>query len=180
MLKITHGTMRGRAIIMPDQRVTRPTSNMVREAILNILIHRFRINFSKITVWDVFAGSGALGIESISLGSQKVVFTDIDKNAIMCIRSNLKKLNITQQSHVFHMDVLKLSKRLINENHNFDVIFLDPPYKNIQDIAKFVELITSKGILTIETDVSDFYCDNIEIMHKCSYGKTFIYFARSK
>ena len=127
--------------------ITRPTKDMVREAL-----------FSSITVYsdtfflDLFSGSGAIGLEALSRGAKEVVFNDASREAVRIIESNLEKVRENRQ--VLNLDYKDCIRKL--EGQSFDYIYCDPPYdfKEYEDILAYVErygLLKEKGIIIMET-----------------------------
>lgn len=122
MLKISGGTFRSRVIETPEQN-TVPTKNRVREAMMSALQN----DIPGAIVLDLFAGSGALGIETISRGAKKCYFVDAGREQAAIIQKNLKALKI-ENAEFLGMDYLEALKRLKRDGVKFDVVFLDPPY----------------------------------------------------
>jgi 16S rRNA (guanine966-N2)-methyltransferase len=126
-VRIVGGALRGRAIVAPDGAATRPTSDRVREAIFNILAHGidpFEIN--GVHVLDLFAGSGALGIEAISRGAASVLFVEHDAAARAAIRDNIEALGLTGVTRIFRRDATDLGPA--GRERAFGLVFADPPY----------------------------------------------------
>lgn len=122
----------------------RPTSDKVREAIFNILPTPFPFK----NVLDLFAGTGALGIESLSRGAETVVFVDIDTAVL---NDNLEKCGIASKVKVLKRDALSSIKGLLNKlppNNKFDLVFLDPPYKDFDLIDKSLASLDKEGVIT--------------------------------
>ncbi|MBY0462314.1 MAG: 16S rRNA (guanine(966)-N(2))-methyltransferase RsmD [Alphaproteobacteria bacterium] len=126
MLKIISGRFRQKRLYLPDEKTTRPTMDRVREAIFNILAHQYHIHFDQITVLDAFAGSGALGLESLSRGAKHIYFVEQDVKVRAVLQNNIKLLLGENQTTVLGTDVLKLGKA----SKPVDLVFLDPPYKS--------------------------------------------------
>ena len=99
-MKIISGNLSGRLIKLPKGRATRPTSARAKESLFNFLTHGLKFNFDQTQVLDLFAGSGSLGIESLSRGAKFCSFIDNDINSIITIKDNLKNLNLEKQSFV--------------------------------------------------------------------------------
>jgi len=116
------GTCRGRLLRAPAGTATRPTSDRVREAIFDVL--GSLVDLEDMRVVDLFAGSGAMGIEAISRGAGPVVFVEDSTTAIGAIRGNLSALGIEDQAKVMREDVL----RFVDRPHAFDLALCDPPY----------------------------------------------------
>jgi len=122
-VRVIAGSCRGRLLCAPAGTVTRPTSDRVREAIFNVL--GSLIELEGMAVADLFAGSGAMGIEAISRGADSVVFVDDAPSALRAIRDNLAKLGIEDRARVVREDVL----RFIGRSQDFDLALCDPPYE---------------------------------------------------
>lgn len=136
MIKILGGKHKGIKIYTPYQIKTRPTSSRLRESIFNILLHSNYLprNFNNMEVIDVFAGSGALGLESLSRGCKFCTFIDSSQDAIEAISKNILKLREEKKSNVIKTSALKPLK---NKN-KYDLCFFDPPY-DIKHISKILE-----------------------------------------
>jgi 16S rRNA (guanine(966)-N(2))-methyltransferase RsmD len=127
-MRIIGGLYRSRLIEMPKGLDIRPTQDKVRQAVFNLLGD---INGKK--VLELFAGSGAFGIEALSRGGRHATFIDNNSRCIETIRANLESLNISEaQYDLVRANALSVLARLEKEEEKFDIIFLDPPYyKNI-------------------------------------------------
>lgn len=126
-MRIVGGTLRGRALAPPKSDATRPTSDRVRESVFNILAHgAAAVDFSGTRVIDLFAGTGALGIEAISRGAAFALFVEEDVSARATIRENIENFGLTGQTKIFRRDATDL--RDSAQHGQFDVAFLDPPY----------------------------------------------------
>jgi 16S rRNA (guanine966-N2)-methyltransferase len=129
-MRVIAGTYGGRTLKAPPGAATRPTSDRVREALFSILgtrVHDAR-------VLDLFAGSGALGIEALSRGAQSVVFVDNATAAIKAINANLEVLNAT--ARVRQTDVLRFLAHARELGAQYDLVFLDPPYRQAERFAR--------------------------------------------
>lgn len=138
MLKIVAGKYRSRQIEVPES-VTVPTKNRVREAMLSSLGNQIQ----GAIVLDLFAGSGALGIETLSRGAACCDFVEVDSKAAQVLTENLKKLketNGTVHCCDFHSAIASFSTP-------FDIVFLDPPYKEKAYYQEAVDALWSKGLL---------------------------------
>ena len=120
-MRVITGTARGRKLKTLEGLATRPTMEVVKEAVFSII--HFRLPYAK--VLDLFAGSGQMGIESLSRGAEKAVFVDNSKAALDVIRENIDTVGFGKQSQVVSDDAVSFLNRT---KENFDVIFLDPPY----------------------------------------------------
>ena len=152
MLRIIAGVYRSLRIEVPPSDITRPTTDKVRGAIMSALG-----NIENKRVLDLFSGSGALGIESISRGASSSTFCDNSLKAIKTIKENLKKLNITNYD-IHYGDYQKVLLELAYKKTQFDIVFIDPPYrkKEIYKIARKLlleyNLLAPGAILIEESD----------------------------
>ncbi len=123
MLRIIAGTWRGRKLSAPTGDTTRPTADRTRETLFSMLTSRLG-SFEELTVADLFAGSGALGLEALSRGAAKAVFVEQDAAAIRAMRANIAALHAQAQCDVRAASVLALGP----VPAPLDVVMLDPPY----------------------------------------------------
>lgn len=130
-MRIIAGKYRSRLIKSPKDAEVRPTKDRIREALFNII----REYIDGADVLDIFAGSGAFGIEAISRGAESATFIDGEKACIKTIEENVKTLGIDAgKVKLLRMDAFKAVDKLCNEGKKFDIILFDPPY--YKDIAK--------------------------------------------
>ena len=122
-MRIISGQARGRKLATLEGDNTRPTLDRTREALFNIL--QTRVRGAK--VLDLFAGSGALGLEALSRGAQSAVFCDVSRQACAVIQKNIEALRAQDRSRLLCCDAMDALARLAGES--FDVVFLDPPYR---------------------------------------------------
>ena len=123
-MRITGGALRGRKLKAPRGRATRPTADMVRKAIFDVLGPSRAMG----RVLDLFAGTGALGLEALSRGAQEVVFVERRRDALQALRENVEALGVKEHVRVLPLDVKKALKVLRDEGASFDLVLLDPPY----------------------------------------------------
>jgi 16S rRNA (guanine966-N2)-methyltransferase len=142
-MRIIGGTFKNQTLKSPKGEQTRPTSERLRETVFNIAQGYVKGK----TFLDLFAGSGAIGIEAISRGAFFATFIEKDRKALHALQENIKKLELENQTKVFAGDVFTLLKRF--KGQSFDLIFIDPPYeKGFQ--KKTLQLIDELGILAKE------------------------------
>jgi len=126
-MQIVGGVHKGARLAAPKGQATRPTSARTREAVFNILAHGIEgFSFEGTRVLDLFAGTGALGLEAISRGSRFCLFVDDQADARALIRQNVETLGLTGHTKVFKRDATNLGP--IQSLKPFDLVFLDPPY----------------------------------------------------
>lgn len=132
---------------------TRPTSDKVKGAIFNIIQNRLKDSI----VLDLFAGTGNLGLEAISRGSNKAVFVEKDRKVISVLNRNRKALGYIEQTEIIPKDVLKALTDLSKRDILFDIIFIDPPYREgynelVLNAIDQAEILQIDGIVIIEHD----------------------------
>ena len=186
-MRIIAGKNRGTKLYtLEGDDITRPTLDRVKESLFNIIMGKLEES----NVLDLFAGSGALGLESLSRGANKVVFCDNSIKAINVIKNNIKKTKLEERTQVIHKDFVKAILDFKNQNYKFDIIFLDPPYKT-NYILKAIELIikenllSDEGIIIAETDEKDRILKQLEekeiiIYDIRKYGRVDIIFLKRK
>jgi 16S rRNA (guanine(966)-N(2))-methyltransferase RsmD len=141
-MRITGGSLRGRLLRAPAGRATRPTSSKVRQAIFNILGERI----TGARVLDLFAGSGALGIEALSRGAQFAAFVESSPGAARAIAGNVEELELRDRALVARDSASGGLERLSEAGERFDVVFLDPPYAG-HAAANALAAIADSGVL---------------------------------
>ncbi|SHM08811.1 16S rRNA (guanine966-N2)-methyltransferase [Caldanaerovirga acetigignens] len=156
MMRITGGMFRGRRIKSLPGEKTRPTSDIVRESLFNILGERI-LNCSFL---DIFAGTGSVGIEALSRGAEKAAF--IEKSGFACrvIKENLNNLGISEKGMIIKSDFLKGMRKLESINAMYDIIFLDPPYNKgyaskCLEILSYSKLVSPAFIIVVQHSVSE-------------------------
>ncbi|MCB1515034.1 MAG: 16S rRNA (guanine(966)-N(2))-methyltransferase RsmD [Hyphomicrobiaceae bacterium] len=126
-MRIVGGTLRGRTLASPEHQGVRPTSDRVREAVFNILAHASDYPpLDGARVIDLFAGTGALGIEAISRGARNCLFVETDAQSRALIRRNIETFGLTGVTRLFRRDATDLGDA--GTMDAFDIAFLDPPY----------------------------------------------------
>ena len=125
-MRIVGGRLRGRALIAPASREIRPTSDRLREALFDILAHRYPGLLEGARVVDLFAGSGALGFEALSRGAGFALFVDSGAEARALLRGNVEALALGGVTRIWRADAAKLGRAPAGPP--FDLAFLDPPY----------------------------------------------------
>ncbi len=168
-MRINAGKFRNHNIEMTNLDTTRETSDKVRQAIFN-LIGQF---FDGEVVLDLFAGSGAMGLEALSRGASKAVFNDINKKALDCTKRNALKLHVDNICEFYNLDY---KEYLNNAKEVFDIIFLDPPYKmnNVDEILCLIKdnnMLNKNGIIAFEMEKNtNPKSEYFEILKDRSYG----------
>ena len=150
-MRIIAGSHRGHRIAAPKGEQTRPTGDRVREALFNLLGP-----VDAALVLDLFAGSGALGLEALSRGARRCVFVESDRAASRVIRANLTKLGLTG-ALVLCRDALGVAREEVAAGRRYDLVLCDPPYGKWETLearlaAVLPPLLADDGILVVETD----------------------------
>jgi 16S rRNA (guanine966-N2)-methyltransferase len=128
-LKIIGGLYKNHRLETPEGALTKPTMSLMRKSLFDSL----QAYIEGALFLDVFACSGAVGIEALSRGAKASTFIDSDRKACRCIEGNLKALKLTPQGTVLTGDALTVMERLAKAGASFDIIFLDPPYTHSHD-----------------------------------------------
>ena len=150
-MRVISGSARGTVLHSIEDISTRPTLDRVKESLFNIIQN----DIEDTTVLDLFAGSGAIGIEFLSRRAKQVYFCDKSSKAVAMIEKNLEKTKLKEKAIVYNKDYIDCINTV--KNIKFDIIFLDPPYKEefaldaIEKISN-LQLLKDDGIIIIETD----------------------------
>jgi 16S rRNA (guanine966-N2)-methyltransferase len=142
-MRVISGTCKGRPLKAVPGMTTRPTTDKVKESLFNIVGPYFEGG----AVLDLFSGSGSLGLEALSRGMEKGVFVDKDSKAIQIIKTNISACKFENQAEVHRSDALRSLKALGKRKAQFDLIFMDPPYKIATMIPAIIEEIESAELL---------------------------------
>ena len=181
-MRIISGKYRGKKILIPRDRFTRPLKDLVKESIFNILKHSSLLicEMNKAKILDLFSGTGSFGLECISRGASHVTFFENYIAAINILKKNISILNCDHVSKIINSDVsIKELKKL----DKFDLIFLDPPFKYkkinklIIDIKK-LELLKKNGLIILHRHKNDMEIlfEEFKIIKRKSYGISNIFF----
>jgi 16S rRNA (guanine966-N2)-methyltransferase len=125
-MRIVGGRLRGRALAGPRSQSIRPTADRLRESLFNILVHAYADPVTGARVLDLFAGTGALGLEALSRGAAFALFVDDSAAARALLRENVAALGLAGVSRIFRRDATKLGDA--HPLESFSLVFLDPPY----------------------------------------------------
>jgi 16S rRNA (guanine966-N2)-methyltransferase len=149
LLRIISGRLRGRTIRAPGGRGTRPTASRVREAIFDVLAHSptHARTCSGARVLDLFAGSGAMGIEALSRGADHAHFVERDRRAVTELRENLEALGLTASATVLPVAADQAIRRLEAERSTFELVFLDPPYAAVRETEALLRGLVGSTLL---------------------------------
>lgn len=176
--KILSGIFHGQKIITPKNE-TRPSKSIVRKS----LIDQVRFDLQGLTFLDLFAGSGAMGLEALSNGAEASTFVEKDTLSMEAIRGNIKKLKLLPSSfQLFQMDVQDAIDQFFQYKEMFDFIFADPPYNRGLD-SEVLKAISQRNILSkgghffLETNQERLETshDQLSFSAKRKFGKSYLY-----
>ncbi len=154
-MRIISGSHKGKKIAIPKDQKTRPLKDITKESIFNIIAHsnKFRIDLSNSYILDLFSGVGSFGLECLSRGVKKVIFVENYKGVIPILKRNLDNFKQISNFEIINKDIYN-ENLFFNLKNKFDIIFLDPPYKdkNINKIFNIIEnseVLKSNGIIIL-------------------------------
>ncbi len=179
MMRVISGKYKGKKLIGFDIKGTRPTMDRIKESLFGMIQN----NIKNSTVLDLFAGSGSLGIESLSNGASECYFVDSNIALINIIKQNIE--NIKEKINIYKSDYKKALENFKNNNIKFDLIFLDPPYEmnlindSLDKIYKY-KLLNDNGIIVCEFENEKVENDNYELIKQKKYGSKNIYIYKLK
>jgi 16S rRNA (guanine(966)-N(2))-methyltransferase RsmD len=179
-LRVITGIYKGRKLWSTEGMDIRPTSDMVKESLFNIL----GVEVQESDFLDLFGGTGGVGIEAISRGAKHVVFIDNSIKSINVLRKNLQALNIKDSIEVFNTDYRTAINKLYTNGRLFDIVFVDPPYNTgiaqnvLEQISENI-ILKDNGIIVVEHDLKDPMPDKVGCLNKYRdkrYGSTMLSF----
>ncbi len=181
-MRIITGNFKGRKLLTPNDIKTRPLKDLTKESIFNILKHsnKFKVEIKNSVILDLFAGVGSFGIECLSNEAKYVTFVENYNGVLPILKKNLSNLKLDKKYEVIEQNIftgLKLTKI------NYDIIFLDPPYKD-KNISELIDkifkinLLNKNGIIITHRskNIKDEYSKNFRILEEKTYGISKILF----
>ncbi len=183
-MRIISGKFKGKKILDPKDIKTRPLKDLTKESIFNILVHskKIKIDLENSNVLDLFSGVGSFGIECLSRGAQKVIFVENYQGVLPILKRNLESLKTIENYEIIVQDISK-NLNFYNLDKKFDLIFLDPPYKDkiIQNIVTEIynkKILKKNGIIVIHRHKKekDEFPEFISIVEEKNYGISKIIF----
>ncbi len=178
-MRIITGIYKSRMLKAPKD--IRPTEDRVRKALFDILG-----DMSGLSVLDLFAGSGSVGFEALSLGAQEVVFVESQRHSIQVIEENIKTLGCEDRSRVISQAFSLAIENIVQKGSKFDLIFLDPPYykgiaeKTLQILGGY-DILHNSGFAVVQHYKKDFVPEkagNLALWRQERYGDSFLSFYR--
>ena len=183
-MRIISGNFKGKKILEPKDRATRPLKDLTKESIFNILMHtkKFNVEILNSKVLDLFSGVGSFGLECLSRGSAYLIFVENYKYVLPILKKNIDNINCQDKVLLIEKDIIKnLNFEMIKEK--IDIIFIDPPFKekNLSLlITKIKEsnILNSSGIIIIHRHKKeeDNFPENFNILEEKVYGISKIVF----
>jgi 16S rRNA (guanine966-N2)-methyltransferase len=183
-MRIVGGSLRGRALATPNDDRTRPTSDRVRESVFNMLSHgAAALTWPQTRVIDLFAGTGAMGLEAVSRGANYALFVEDDPVARAVIRTNIEAFGLTGVTKIFRRDATGLGAA--TQMGSFDLALLDPPYGKALGEAALVSLVAGGWlnpnatiVLEERRDAAIALPTQFTIVDQRTYGHTQVVIAR--
>ena len=172
-MRIIAGQFRGHGLISPDGHETRPSTGRTRESLFSLVDARMYLEGAE--VLDLFAGTGALGLEAISRGAALVTFVEQDPDVLDIARQNAEKLGVEDQCIFIPGDAVEYLRRY--SGPALDLIMADPPYKleamrELPDLA--IPHLTEDGVFTLEHSSHDWFDEHPHLMTSRAYGRTIV------
>ena len=183
-MRIISGKFKGKKILEPKDLNTRPLKDLTKESIFNIIQHsnKFKINFENSEILDLFSGTGSFGIECISRGAKFVTFVENYKKILPILKKNLADLKLDSNYSIIEKNIFD-NLNLKEFEKQFDIIFLDPPYKekNLKDVLLYLideKILKLGGIIIIHRHKKqiDTLPNQIKILEEKRYGISKILF----
>ena len=185
-MRVIGGSLKGKKLLIPLDKSTRPLRDMVRESIFNILHHSSKVskNINNSKVLDLFSGTGSFGIECLSRGAREVIFFENYSKSIKILKSNIFNLKLESRTKVYESSAYNLKETNLKKEI-FDVIFLDPPFKDKEiniliDHIKILKIADINTIIILHRNKRS--VDNIskflKILDEKNYGLSKILFSK--
>ena len=185
-MRIIGGQFKGRKILTPVDKKTRPLKDLAKESIFNIIKHskKFNVNLENSNVLDLFSGVGSFGLEALSRDAKNVAFVENYSASLTILKKNIDNLNLSQKCSIFEKDIINnLNFEILNKQ--FDIVFLDPPFieKNISNILLKVynsNILRKESIFIIHRNnkVKDTLPKEFKILEEKKYGLSKIIFGK--
>ena len=183
-MRIISGLFKGKKILSPINLQTRPLKDLVKESIFNIINHspKLLINIQNSTILDLFSGVGSFGLECLSRGSKHVTFFENYDGVLPILKKNLTSLELNNKYEIIEKDLFnKDSFTLLSKK--FDIIFIDPPYKNknLSIVLKSIfnnKILNNNGVLIIHRHIkeNDVFIPEFKVIDEKKYGISKIIF----
>ena len=186
-MRIISGNYKGKKILLPKDKLTRPLKDLTKESIFNIIKHSklLNINLENSNILDLFSGVGSFGLECLSRRALNVTFFESYKEVLTVLKKNIDNLKQQSFSNIIEKDIFAENTLKIL-NNKFDIIFMDPPYKEkrVVDLLEMiieVKLLKDNGIIIIHRHKKeeDIFPDKFNVIIKKNYGISKIIFGNT-
>jgi 16S rRNA (guanine966-N2)-methyltransferase len=183
-MRIISGTYKGKKILLPKDKLTRPLKDLTKESIFNIIKHSrlLDINLENSNILDLFSGVGSFGLECLSREAENVTFLESYREVIIILKKNIDNLEQQNASNIIEKDIFA-ENTLKGLNKKFDIIFMDPPYKEKKIKALLntiinLKLLKDNGVIIIHRHKKeeDSFPNEFNILIKKNYGISKIIF----
>ena len=183
-MRIISGNYKGKKILLPKDKLTRPLKDLTKESIFNIIKHSklLDVNIENSNILDLFSGVGSFGLECLSRGAENVTFIENYKEVLIVLKKNLESLKKQNFSHILEKDIFA-KNTLEALNNKFDIIFMDPPYKEkkLVDLLNTIielQLLKDNGVIIIHRHrkEEDKFPKEFNLIMKKNYGISKIIF----
>jgi len=186
-MRIISGNLKGKKILLPKDKLTRPLKDLTKESIFNIIKHSklLDVSLEKSNILDLFSGVGSFGLECLSRGASNVTFLESYKEVLTILKKNIDNLKQQNYSRVVEKDIFS-ENTLKVLNSKFDIIFMDPPYKEkkLIDLLNVIiqqKLLKDNGVIIIHRHKKekDIFPDEFNLIIEKNYGISKIIFGRT-
>ena len=186
-MRIISGNYKGKKILLPKDKLTRPLKDLTKESIFNIIKHSklLDINLENSNILDLFSGVGSFGLECLSRGAASVTFLESYKEVLTVLKKNIENLKQQGSSKIIEKDIFS-QNTLKALNDKFDIIFMDPPYKekkiiDLLDTIIKLKLLKNDGVIIIHRHKKeeDIFPNEFKIIIKKNYGISKIIFGNT-
>tara|TARA_B100000795_G_scaffold68512_1_gene47506 strand:+ start:146 stop:712 length:567 start_codon:yes stop_codon:yes gene_type:complete len=183
-MRIISGNSKGRKILLPKDSLTRPLKDLTKESIFNIIKHSklLNINIENSNILDLFSGVGSFGLECLSRGAENVTFLESYKEVLIVLKKNIENLKQKNYSKIIEKDIFAPNTLRLLDN-KFDIIFMDPPYKEkkLIDLLNTIielKLLKDNGVIIIHRHKKeeDIFPNKFNLIIEKSYGISKIIF----
>ena len=185
-MRIISGNFKGKKILLPKDKLTRPLKDLTKESIFNIITHsnKFNVVLEDSNILDLFSGVGSFGLECLSRGSAKSTFVENYKEVLIILKKNISSLNYEKEAIVIEKDILK-TLDYKNFKEKFDIIFMDPPYREKSLNLMLLQILNSKilnneGVIIIhrQKNEEDSFPKEFRIIEEKTYGISKVIFGK--
>ena len=185
-MRIISGELKGKKLLDPLDKSTRPLKDIVRESIFNILDHSNKIStkINNAKVLDLFSGTGSFGIECLSRGATKVIFFENYHNSLKILKQNISYLKLENKCEIYDCSAYNLKDTDLNKRR-FDILFLDPPFRD-KKIKSLIDQIKDLKVADIDSVIiihrnkksDDKISQYLNIIEEKNYGLSKIFFCK--